>query len=77
VKHPSKGLTFSPFFRVNLFVRKLVHPSKRVNGRVLRVNNPSKGEWGFSKYTLAKIPAKKTKTSLKNKISTNKIVIGL
>jgi hypothetical protein len=29
-------------------------PLKRVNGRVNRVNHPSKGEWGFARYTLAK-----------------------
>jgi hypothetical protein len=31
----------------------VIHPSKRVNGRVNRVNHPSKGEWGFARYTLA------------------------
>ncbi len=32
----------------------MIHPSKRVNGSVNRVNHPSKGEWGFARYTLAK-----------------------
>jgi hypothetical protein len=33
----------------------VIHPSKRVNGRINRVNHPSKGEWGFARYTLAEI----------------------
>ncbi len=35
--------------------RSVIHPSKRVNGRVNRRNHPSKGEWGLARYTSAKI----------------------
>jgi hypothetical protein len=44
----------SSFARLIHPSRRVIHPSKRVNGRVNRVNHPSKGEWGFARYTLAK-----------------------
>jgi hypothetical protein len=70
---PFKRVNVFTLFRVYLFVRKLVHPSrrvhhssKRVNGRVRRGNHPSKGEWGFSKYTLAEVSVQFLKIKLEN-----------
>ena len=43
----------SPFLKGESSFEKSIHSSKRVNGRVNRVNQPSKGEWVFALYTLA------------------------
>ena len=61
VIHPSRrvihpqGWIRSPFLKGESSFQKLIHPSrrvihpsKRVNGRVNRVNHPSKGEWRFA-----------------------------
>ncbi len=45
----------SSFARLIHPSRRVIHPSKRVNGRVNRVNHPSKGERGFARYTLANL----------------------
>ena len=53
VIHPLWGYMRSPFLKDETYLRnyieKLYHPSKRVNW----VNHTSKGEWRFTKYTLA------------------------
>ena len=65
----------SSFARLIHPSRRVIHPSKRVNGRVNRVNHPSKGEWGFARYTLAKkstaltLASKKATTILAKMIS--------
>ena len=41
------------FWEIHSPFEKGDSPLKRVNGRVNRVNHPSKGEWGFARYTLA------------------------
>ena len=53
VIHPSFTLFRFTLHKDSPF-KRVIHPTKSVNGRVNRVNHPSKGEWRFAKYKFLK-----------------------